>query len=219
MRLTRLKMRSILLVGGAPRIALDAVRFISVAASGVTAVQLKENLQRRGLVAELLLGLDASPTVVAQRYVDREQLEIALINWIALNPTGVVVMSAAVNDYFVAHVVIDPDGTPTRLSAGAKLPSRAGAVTIRLEPASKLIDQLRTWGLTGPIVGFKYEDYVTVVSAAELLRQRVGAALVVANSLCGQRQALVDADGVHDFAERAALVDSLSARLEMLARE
>ena len=212
-------MRPILLVGGAPRIAVDAVRFISVAASGATAVQLKENLQRQGLVAELLLGMDASPTVVAQRYVDREQLESALKKWIVLNPTGVVVMSAAVNDYSVAHVVIDPDGTPTRLSAGAKLPSRAGAVTIRLEPASKLIDQLRTWGLSGPIVGFKYEDHATVVAAAESLRQRVGVAVVVANSLCGQRQALVDADGVHDFAERSALVDSLSARLQMLARE
>ena len=191
------------------------MRFISVAASGATAVQLKENLHRQGLVAELLLGLDASPTAVAQRYVNREQLEIALKKWIALNPTGVVVMSAAVNDYSVAHVVIDPDGTPTQLPAGAKLPSRAGAVTIRLEPASKLIDQLRTWGLSGPIVGFKYEDYATVLAAAESLRQRVGAAVVVANSLCGQRQALIDADGVHDFAQRATLVD----RLELLARE
>ena len=211
-------MRPILLVGGAPRIAVDAVRFISVAASGATAVQLKENLHRQGLVAELLLGLDASPTVAAQRYGDREQLESALKRWIALNPTGVVVMSAAVNDYAVTHVIMDPDGTPTSLTVGAKLPSRSGAVTIRLEPASKLIDHLRTWGLSGPIVGFKYEDYATVVAAAESLRQRVGAAVVVANSLCGKRQALIDADGVHDFAERAALVDRLSLRLEALAR-
>jgi hypothetical protein len=57
------------------------------------------------------------------------------------------------------------------------------------------------------------------VAAAESLRQRVGAAVVVANSLCGQRQALIDADGVHDFAQRATLVDRLSVRLEMLARE
>ena len=113
-------MRSILLVGGAPRISLDAVRFISVAASGVTAVQLKENLQRRGLAAELLLGLDASPSVVAQRYVDREQLEIALKKWIALNPTGVVVMSAAVNDYSVAHVTIDPRRHADALVSGSK---------------------------------------------------------------------------------------------------
>jgi phosphopantothenoylcysteine synthetase/decarboxylase len=211
-------MRPILLVGGAPRIAVDAVRFISVAASGATAVQLKENLCRQGLVAELLLGIDASPTVAAQRYVDREQLESALKRWIALNPTGVVVMSAAVNDYSVARVVIDPDGTPTPLTLGGKLPSRAGAVTIRLEPATKLIDQLRNWGLTGPIVGFKYEDHATVMAAAESLRQRVGAAVVVANSLCGKLQALIDVNGAQCFAERVALVDHLSVRLGALAR-
>ncbi len=212
-------MRPILLVGGAPRVTVDAVRFISVAASGATALQVKDCLQHQGLSADLLLGIDASPLAAAQRYVDRQGLESALKHWITVNPTGVVVMSAAVNDYRVAQVVIEhPDGATTVVPVGTKLPSRAGAVTIRLEPASKIIEQLRAWGLSGPIVGFKYEAKDTVLAAAEALRQRVDAALVVANSLCGQLQALVEEGGQQRYPDRPALIAALGARLASLAR-
>jgi hypothetical protein len=211
-------MRPILLVGGAPRVTVDAVRYLSVAASGATAVQLKDCLHHQGLTADLLLGIDASPAVAAERYVDRAGLETALRRWIVVNPTGVVVMSAAVNDYDVASVVVEQDGGARSLPAGAKLPSRAGAVTIRLEPASKVIDQLRGWGLAGPVVGFKYEAKDTVLAAAAALRARVDAALVVANSLCGQLQALVDERGDERFPDRPALIEAVGARLGLLAR-
>lgn len=211
-------MRPILLVGGAPRVQVDAVRFISVAASGATALQVKDSLHQQGLSADLLLGIDASPNAAAERYVDRQGLEHALRKWITVNPTGVVVMSAAVNDYQVAQVTIEhPDG-PTVVPVGSKLPSRAGAVGIRLEPASKIIEQLRSWGLSGPIVGFKYEARESVLAAAAALRRRVDAALVVANSLCGQLQALVDEHGEHRFTDRPALIEALTARLAVLAR-
>ena len=211
-------MRPILLVGGAPRVAVDAVRFISVAASGATAAHLAAGLHQQGLTADLLLGIDASPQVAAERYVDRQGLESALKRWIQVNPTGVVVMSAAVNDYQVAQVRIEQDGGALALPPGGKLPSRAGAVTIRLEPASKIIDQLRAWGLAGPIVGFKYEAKDTVMASAVAQRLRVGAAVVVANSLCGQLQALVDERGSEQFHDRPALIAALTARLGVLAR-
>ena len=211
-------MRPILLVGGSPRVAVDAVRFISVAASGATAMLVKDCLAHQGLSADLLLGIDASPTAAAERYADRQGLEDSLKQWISVNPTGVVVMSAAVNDYRVAQVTIEhPDG-PVVVAVGSKLPSRAGAVTIRLEPAGKVIEQLRTWGLSGPIVGFKYEARETVLTAAEALRQRVGADQGVANSLCGQVQALVDQQGLHKYADRSGLIEALGARLASLAR-
>ena len=193
-------------------------RSISVAARGATALQVKECLQHQGLSADLLLGIDASPTAPAQRYVDRQGLESALKHWITVNPTGVVVMSAAVNDYHVAQVTIEGAEGRTVVPVGAKLPSRAGAVTIRLEPAGKLIEQLRAWGLSGPIVGFKYEARDTVLASAEALRQRVAAALVVANSLCGQVQALVDERGPQRFTDRPALIEALGARLASFAR-
>ncbi len=197
---------------------VDAVRFLSVAASGATAIQLKECLHHQGLTADLLLGIDASPSMAAERYVDRDGLETALKRWITVNPTGVVVMSAAVNDYRVAGVVIDEPTGPRALPPGTKLPSRAGAVTIRLEPASKVIDQLRAWGLAGPIIGFKYEAKDSVLASAAALRSRVGAELVVANSLCGQLQALVDGRGHERFPDRAALIEAVGARLGQLAR-
>lgn len=210
-------MRPLLLVGGAPRVPVDAVRFITVAASGATALQVGELLRQRGLSVDLLLGIDASPGAMALRYEDRPGLENAMKRWIAINPTGVVMMSAAVNDYQIAQVVIErPDGTQA-VPVATKLPSRAGAVTIRLEPATKLIDQLRGWGLTGPIVGFKYEAADTVLVAAASLRERVGAALVVANSLCGQVQALVDEQGEQRFPDRPALIAALGTRLADLA--
>lgn len=211
-------MRPILLVGGAPRVTVDAVRYLTVAASGATAVQLKEALQHQGLSSDLLLGIDASPAVAAERYVDRTGLETVLKRWISANPTGVVVMSAAINDYDVARVEVEQDGGSVTVPPGAKLPSRAGAVTIRLQPASKVIDQLRGWGLGGPIVGFKYEARDSVIASAAAQCVRVGAAVVVANSLCGQVQALVDARGHEKFPDRAALIEALAARLGLLAR-
>jgi phosphopantothenoylcysteine synthetase/decarboxylase len=211
-------MRPILLVGGAPRVSVDAVRFLTVAASGATAVRLKQALQHQGLRTDLLLGIDASPAEAAERYVDRRGLETALKRWITANPTGVVVMSAAINDYEVAQVMVEQEGGAVGLPPGAKLPSRAGAVTIRLQPASKVIDQLRAWGLAGPIVGFKYESSDSVIASAGAQCVRVGAALVVANSLCGQIQALVDARGHERFADRAALIEALAGRIGQLAR-
>jgi len=199
-------------------VTVDAVRFLCVAASGTTAIQLKNCLHHQGLVADLLLGIDATPAVAAERYADRDGMENALKRWISVNPTGVVVMSAAVNDYQVVRVVVEQAGGPRTLPPGAKLPSQAGAVTIRLEPTLKVIDQLRSWGLAGPIVGFKYEAKETVLAAAASLRARVGAALVVANSICGQFQAVVDERRSERFTDRAALIEAVGARLGQLAR-
>jgi phosphopantothenoylcysteine synthetase/decarboxylase len=212
------RMRPVLLVGGAVRVAVDAVRYLSVAASGATALSLHEALHRQGLLSDLLLGIDASPAAAAERFVDRAGLESALQRWISVNPAGVVVMSAAVNDYQVAAVELHHDGQVRTLPPAAKLPSRAESVTIRLTPANKVIDRLRGWGLAGPIVGFKYEAADTVLASAAALRQRVGAELVVANSLCGQVQALVDGGGIERCSDRAALIAALVARLGMLVR-
>jgi phosphopantothenoylcysteine synthetase/decarboxylase len=198
---------------------VDAVRYLSVAASGATAVRLKERLTDQGVVTDLLLGIDASPVTAAERYSDRAALETSLRRWIRANPAGVVVMSAAINDYRVRQVVVtSQEGRPEVIAPDAKLPSRAASVTIHLEPDGKVIDQLAGWGLAGPLVGFKYEDRGTVLASAASLRARVGAALVVANSLCGQLQALVDADGIERFIDRSAMVEALAGRLASLAR-
>ena len=196
------------MVGGAPRLAVDAVRFLSVRASGATARRLAEGLRATGVAVDLLLGSLAEPSLPALRYDSRSQLEAGLRAWIAAHPEGVVVMSAAINDYEVDEVVVEAGASTQHFAPGAKIPSGAEALVIRLKPASKVIDQLRGWGLRGPIIGFKYEAADTVIAAAERLRVRTGAALVVANSLDGAVQALIG-DSCQRFADRKALIDAL----------
>jgi hypothetical protein len=211
--------RPVLLVGGAPRVAVDAVRHLTVAATGATAVMLRGLLAEAGIAGDLLLSLDAAPGASAARYTDRAGLESALAAWISNHPEGCVVMSAAVNDYEVAAVERSAGGLSERLAPGAKLASGADEVVIRLRPAGKLIDRLGPeFGLRGPLFGFKYEAAGTVLASAEALRRRVGCAVVAANSLCGRVHALVDAAGSEHLPDRPAFIASLARRLTAAAR-
>ncbi len=210
-------MRPILLTGGAPRLPVDAVRHLIANATGDTAVALATAVRERRLKCDLLLGVDASTKVQATRYRSREELEQGLRTWIELHPDGVVVMAAAVNDYVPHQVEVVVDGTTIPVPFGHKVPSRAQEFVIRCKPATKLVDQLRGWGLTGPLVAFKHEAADTVIPAAQSLRVRVGASLVVANSLDGAVQALVDAVRVQQFPHRPAMLEALGERLVQLA--
>lgn len=203
----------ILLVGGAPRVAVDAVRHLTVAATGATAVALAERLAARGRRAELLLSLDAQPGRAAERYADRAGLEAALARWLRRHPGAPLAMSAAVNDYEVASVERHDGGAVRILAPGEKLASGAHEAVIRLRSAPKLIDALPAMGHRGPLTAFKYEDAATVLASAASLRQRTGAVRVVANSLCGSLQALVDGAGTRRFAGREELLDALAQAL------
>ena len=210
-------LRPLLITGGAPRVAVDAIRYLTVQATGSTAVALQELLRGRGVACDLLLGHHATPEAPALRYDSRDDLERELRGWIGEHPEGVVVMAAAVNDYTVEQVESISGGTSESHPPGAKIPSGADELVIRLKPAAKIIDNLRAWGLRGPLVAFKYEAADTVLASARSLRARIGASLVVANSLDGSIQALVDAIRVQELPDRPALLAALSARLVELA--
>jgi phosphopantothenoylcysteine synthetase/decarboxylase len=212
-------MREVLLVGGAPRVSVDAVRYLTVAASGNTAVELQRVLSLYHCLSTLLLGLDANPAAVAQRYQDRAELERALQLWIKAHSQGVIVLSAAINDYTVAQITSRRGTNQVVIAPGQKLPSGADEVTLQLKPATKVIDQLRDWGHRGPLVAFKYEDRETVIQSALALRKRVNATLVVANSLCGQVQAIISEGASDSYADRASLMKSLSQRILTLAQQ
>ncbi len=209
-------MRPILIVGGAPRLAVDAIRYLSVRATGTTARALAARLRPRNLRVDLLLsdpGGDA-----AMRFDDREGLEAAVRAWIDQHPDGVLVLSAAINDYRISQVEVVRAGVATAVVPGTKIASGADEFVIRLVPAEKLIDRLRSWGLVGPIVGFKFEDAATVVESARVLMQRTGAALVGANSLCGSVHALVSATGVDPCHDRTRFLDGMADGIAGLAR-
>ena len=61
--------------------------------------------------------------------------------------------AAALCDYRVRRI----DDAHGNEVGGAKIASRSGALTIQLEPATKLIAQLREWFPTSFLVGWKYE--------------------------------------------------------------
>ena len=61
-------MRPVLIVGGAPRVRIDAVRFVQASASGATAVALRRRVDAALVVANSLCG-------TVQALVDRERME------------------------------------------------------------------------------------------------------------------------------------------------
>ena len=77
--------------------------------------------------------------------------------------------AAALCDYRVRRVE-DRDGCAMN---GAKIASCGGALTIRLEPATKLISHLRDWFPQSLIVGWKYELDGTPADAISKARRQV----------------------------------------------
>jgi len=210
-------MRAVLLVGGAPRIAVDALRFLTVSATGATALRLQTLLRERGHPGpDLLLSRDAMAQASAIRYGSRDDLEKALRSWVHAQPEGVVVMSAAVNDYQLESVETTWGAGRRRHAVDQKIPSGADALQLRLVPASKLIDQLRPWGLRGPIVGFKLQERSGVQAAAHALRERTAAAVVLGNSIEGDYQGLFDAQGERPYATREAVLAALADRIMLM---
>jgi phosphopantothenoylcysteine synthetase/decarboxylase len=77
--------------------------------------------------------------------------------------------AAALCDYRVRRID-DADGQAVQ---GAKIASRNGALTIQLEPATKLIAHLRAWFPQSLIVGWKYELDGTPAEAIGKARHQV----------------------------------------------
>ena len=215
--------KPVLLVGGAPEIQVDAVRFLSVHATGNTAVHVQHVLVNEFGInkVELLLSRQAAAqhAVPCQRYRDRSELETQLKDYLRQNPDAVVLMSAAVNDYeFSATSIRRGQELERHTDPEHKIASGADEFSIHLKPATKLIDQLKDYGHRGALFACKYEGAETVVDSAVELRDRVQAVCVLANSLCGSLQALVDSAGSIQFEDRPAVLAALAERIADSAR-
>ena len=216
--------RPVLLIGGAPIIPVDAVRFLTVEASGRTASFIAEQLDRRYSLNDVTLllsqlAVQAGGFDSTQQYRSRDDLERAVAQYIQSFPDAVIFMSAAVNDYAFDSASETRAGVETRFgNADAKISSGADELTIRLKPASKLIAALPAWGHAGSLIACKYEDRQTVVQSAQSLRRQYDAKCVVANSLCGAVQSLVFEDRVEAFTSRDELLVSLAAFINDLVR-
>lgn len=222
--------RPIWLVAGAPRVPVDAVRHLTVAATGATAVELARLLRQNSLNPALdvrcLCSQDAQPCLAAQRqqpglfsaleiYTTYDDLTARLRTAVQAEPQAAVVMTAAVNDYEVARIET-ADGRvlidrATAGSAQAKLPSGLADVRIHLKPTAKIIERIRReWAPGVYLVGFKNEPADTVVASARKLLERADCHLVVANSIGLEYNAIVRKSGaVEPYPARQTMLQAL----------
>lgn len=93
------------------------------------------------------------PGVEVVPFGTNDDLATALESRANREPVSVVLHAAALCDYRVARIV-DARGAEVRM---AKVPSRAGALRLELEPATKVLPRLRPWFPEARLVGWKYE--------------------------------------------------------------
>lgn len=104
-----------------------------------------------------------------------------------------IIHAAAVNDYHVVGTYArqSDDGSFIDVSTG-KVKSSHQDLWIRLQPAPKLVDKIRTdWRFAGTLVKFKLEVGVTdteLLDIAERSRQHSDADFMVANTLEGMHE-------------------------------
>ncbi len=121
--------------------------------------------------------------------------------------------AAALCDFRVAEV----RGADGLLADAAKIPTRAGAITLTLSPAKKVLPELRTIFPKARIVGWKYElDGTRTDVVAKAFQQMNGCATdacVVNGAAWGTGFGVAHRDGIFQEIEgRAALCEFLLAR-------
>jgi phosphopantothenoylcysteine synthetase/decarboxylase len=144
------------------------------------------------------------PHFSVKAYRTYEDLELVMAAEIGSGRYDAVIHAAAVNDYHVAGVyglasgvAFDENrlslsaGTPTfRDVAAGKVKGNLGEVWVRMVPAAKLVDRIRTeWRFTGVLVKFKLEVGVSeseLLTIGEHARVASGANWLVANTLEGR---------------------------------
>ncbi len=203
------------ITAGATRNPLDAIRFLSARASGQTGISIAQNLYGRSLRVHLLGSREAllragDTPVGLEEYGSTRDLMDRLRAQVEADPSCGVVHSAAVGDY---------EADPSR----EKIPSGRAALTLTLRPTPKILDAIRSWGLTGPLVSFKAASPQTtdeaLVAIARAQLRRTGSDRVFANVIgrTGTDVFLVDEAKAVRFEVRntaiAALQDWLYARL------
>jgi phosphopantothenoylcysteine synthetase/decarboxylase len=137
---------------------IDEVRRLTNFSSGELGVLLSRELARAG--CEVLCFKGSGATAIGPEspcrvnaFNTNDDLLARLSQAAAGGDVAAVFQAAALCDYRVKRV-LDEQGTDC---AGPKIASRAGALTLQLEPATKVIVQLRRLFPQSLLVGWKYE--------------------------------------------------------------
>jgi phosphopantothenoylcysteine synthetase/decarboxylase len=211
----------LLVTAGNTVVPIDRVRQITNVFTGRTGAAIARHAYERGHDVTLLtshsdaLGHDRPPQNDPRwrclTYDTFDALMAAMETAIRTEPPDAVIHTAAVSDYRVAGIYAPVPGTraaaagdaiswesatdqPPRLDsiAAGKVKSTAPEVWLRLLPAPKIIDRIRSdWQFRGVLVKFKLEvdvDETRLLEVAEASRRHSDADLMVANTLETARQ-------------------------------
>lgn len=161
----------VLIVAGATVEPIDDVRVVSNRSSGATGIELARTAFEHGAEVELWLGRHEAP---APAYLPTRRFQTTedLIALAARADADFTLVPAAVADF-----------TPKKVSG--KIPSREGALTLKLQPTPKVLGSLRK-GTRKALVGFKAEAGVSdadLKAKAMALAKEADLDLVVANDV------------------------------------
>jgi phosphopantothenoylcysteine synthetase/decarboxylase len=137
---------------------IDEVRRITNFSTGELGVMLTNHLAKTGCDVTCFKGVGATSQerIVGARVVPfatNEHLRLELERLEQREKIGAVFHAAALCDYRVKSVHSSCGATV----AASKIPSRSGELTLTLDPAAKLIHELRDFFPVALIVGWKYE--------------------------------------------------------------
>ena len=164
---------------------IDEVRRITNFSTGELGIVLANRLTREGFEVLCFKGAGATCPLRVEgartiEFTTNESLRAGLAAVEDRREVGAVFHAAALCDYGVKSVSAE-DGAHV---AAAKIPSRAGALTLTLEMLPKLIAELRGLFPASRIVGWKYELTGTredVLAAAERQMREASTAACVVN--------------------------------------
>lgn len=205
-----------LITAGGTQEAIDSVRYLGNDSSGHTGAILAEYCLARGDEVTLIAARQAKtpsshPRLKLKRYTSFAELSALMQDELSSADYHAVAHAAAVSDYLVANATTD-----------RKLDSRGKALTLRLTPSPKLLNQIRGWSRSSRLylVGFKLLTAAApeAVSAA-IARQQAAASpdLIVYNDSAvlqaGQRGGQLWKDGrlCGHFDSREQLAETLRA--------
>ncbi|QEL20211.1 phosphopantothenoylcysteine decarboxylase domain-containing protein [Limnoglobus roseus] len=213
---------NILVTAGNTQTPIDRVRCITNIFSGRTGATIATKAAEYGHAVTLFTShpdvVEAGHALCVQSYRTFEDLESLMAGAIPGGGFDAIVHAAAVNDYHVVGTFAKKGEAFVDVSAG-KVKGHHADLWLRLTPAPKLIDKVRTvWHFAGTLVKFKLEVGVTeaeLLDIAERSRTHSGADLMVANTLDGMKDwAYLGAGETYHRVTRSELASKLLAAVE-----
>ncbi|MBU3665755.1 MAG: hypothetical protein FGM15_07760 [Chthoniobacterales bacterium] len=205
---------------GPASVPIDEVRRITNFASGEIGAILAATLAQHGFETLLFRGRGATHTEVPagallHQFTANRDLaqQLATLSETRGNDVRCVFHAAALSDYEIAGVH-GPGGT---LDGARKIPGSLARIQIVLEPAAKILPQLRGWFPHAWIVGWKYELEGTREDAIDAARMQISGGSADATVLNGTAYGpgfgfLAEKRAPLHFDRKRELADFLAAR-------